>query len=249
MIFIILFFGFCFGHRLFEQPPVTLGELEHWGRYAAAAYDEFEDWGACGRCQATEALRQTTVVAQWSTTEPGAFSRGFVGVNHRRRQAVVAFRGTTHVMDTVTDARVLQRRWPASVNGSRVHSGFLAAYGSARAHVRGVDGYALAFVGHSLGGAQAVLAAADFCAARACDHVTLVTFGAPRVGNGAFAAHANAVVGASWRVVHGADAVAQVPRTLGPAEGGLRRTRRAPPGCAAGSGACGTIWSTQESVY
>ncbi|KAJ2377596.1 hypothetical protein H4S02_007605 [Coemansia sp. RSA 2611] len=218
MIFIILFFGFCFGHRLFEQPAVTLGELEHWGRYAAAAYDEFEDWGACGRCQATEALRQTTVVAQWSTTEPGAFSRGFVGVNHRRRQAVVAFRGTTHVMDTVTDARVLQRRWPASVNGSRVHSGFLAAYSSARAHVRGVDGYALAFVGHSLGGAQAALAAADFCAARACDHVTLVTFGAPRVGNGAFAAHANAVVGASWRVVHGADAVAQVPRTLGPAE-------------------------------
>ncbi|KAJ2488749.1 hypothetical protein IWW37_004552 [Coemansia sp. RSA 2050] len=215
-----------------ELPRLTLSELEYWGRYAGAAYDEFEDWETCGRCQATEDLRQTVVVAKWSTAA-GGFSRGYVGVNHRRRQVVVAFRGTTHVLDTVTDARVLQARWPPHVNGSLVHSGFLAAYRSAQRHVGGVDGYygySVAFVGHSLGGAQAVLAMADYCGARECGGglggglgggVALVTFGAPRVGNRVFATYANSLLPgkeASWRVVHGSDMVAQLPRSLVPTE-------------------------------
>ncbi|KAJ2470238.1 hypothetical protein GGI02_003065 [Coemansia sp. RSA 2322] len=208
---------------------VGLSDLEHWGRYAAAAYEDFEGWGSrgCPTCQMDD-IRDTELVGTWSTTEPLGFSRGYVGVNAARREAVVVFRGSTHVMDALADAQAAQTQWPQGGEGSRVHVGFLLAYRAARAAVREalarVDGSLdLVFVGHSLGGAQAALAYVDYMngveeegeegrAAR------LVTFGAPRVGNARFARLVESLSrGADesgWRVVHANDAVPHLPLAL-----------------------------------
>ncbi|KAJ2324831.1 hypothetical protein GGI00_005215 [Coemansia sp. RSA 2681] len=196
-----------------NSDEVTLDVLEHWGRYAGAAYAAFEEWESCASCQASEDMRQTRLNATWSTSLP-AFSRGFIGVNSRRRQVVVAFRGTTHVMDALADSQVAQAQWPLAE--TRVHVGFLLAYLSARQTVQaalarlllllplGGGGlgeeapYSVVFVGHSLGAAQAVLAYVDFClACGSCCSVSsavrLVTFGAPRVGNRQFAQLVNSL--------------------------------------------------------
>ncbi|KAJ2742660.1 hypothetical protein GGI20_004325 [Coemansia sp. BCRC 34301] len=208
-----------------DSEVVTLAELKHWGGYARAAYDNFEQWDeACESCQASEAMRATRVNVTWSMSLP-AFSRGFIGVNSQRGEAVVSFRGTTHVMDVLTDSQMAQVSWPDAE--SHVHMGFLLAYMSARSAVQAglrlllaEPEYTVVFVGHSLGAAQAVLAYADFCLVASrelCGRARLVTFGAPRVGNSHFARlvgdHGSPGIRA-LRVVHGSDIVAQLPRSL-----------------------------------
>ena len=67
---------------------------------------------------------------------------------------------------------------------ARVHQGFQDAYKSIRHKVQGMIRPAskTVFVGHSLGGALAVMAAMETCAHRP----RVITFGCPRIGNAAF---------------------------------------------------------------
>ncbi|TKR82331.1 hypothetical protein L596_016071 [Steinernema carpocapsae] len=73
--------------------------------------------------------------------------------------------------------------------------------------------YHVTFTGYSLGGALASLASVktvklDF---RPMYHVSLVTFGQPRVGNSIFANNHNRYVPNSYRIVHNADIVPHLP--------------------------------------
>ncbi|KAJ2802357.1 hypothetical protein H4R20_003308 [Coemansia guatemalensis] len=161
--------------RVHSNPLLTT--LRHWGRYAASTYQRYEDWDNCTDCQAPD-IAETELNSTWSTALP-AFSRGYVGIHHGRREVVVAFRGTTHIMDTLSDAQIAQVPWPPSSDGSdtidgtsRVHWGFLLAYKAAQLQIRDaletiardarLADYSLHFVGHSLGAAQATLAFVDY---------------------------------------------------------------------------------------
>ncbi|PIA14624.1 alpha/beta-hydrolase, partial [Coemansia reversa NRRL 1564] len=131
----------------------------------------------CTNCQ-VEDIAETELNNTWSTLIP-AFSRGYVGIHHKRKQVVVAFRGTTHIMDALSDAQIIQVPWPPSDGDkgamgdtSRVHWGFLLAYHAAQTQIRStleaiakdthLKDYSLHFVGHSLGAAQATLAFVDY---------------------------------------------------------------------------------------
>jgi hypothetical protein len=150
---------------------------------------------------------------------------------------VLAFRGSASAENFRTDAALAlvthpprrRVRLPRSLGAPlrshtpAVHSGFWRAYtaGGLRAALLAKLGaltsaaaasgapLRLFCTGHSLGGALATLAAFD--AAAACglprDAVTVVTFGAPRVGNHAFATDLDAAVPSCWNVVLGRDAV------------------------------------------
>ncbi|KAI8320538.1 alpha/beta-hydrolase [Martensiomyces pterosporus] len=196
----------------------------------------FEDWETCGLCEFDD-IKDTVLNTTWSTVLP-AFSRGYIGVNQEQREVVVAYRGTTHIMDVLTDAQLVQSRWPDGAHGSRVHLGFLLAYLASREAVQealdtlaadpSYNGYSLYFVGHSLGGAQATLAYAEFLQTHYDKLYTgnerrmlprLVTFGAPRVGNGKFAQYLNMLGGirsngaAMVRTVHESDIIPHMPRS------------------------------------
>lgn len=112
-----------------------------------------------------------------------------------------------------------------SEDASAVHYGFLRAFLSIRdAVTRGInllssdlsEGYSLHFTGHSLGGALAILAAADFQAKHLFDNhnVTCMSFGAPKVGNTQFAKLYNRLVPNSFRIVNDADLISRMPRSL-----------------------------------
>ncbi|CAK5270344.1 unnamed protein product, partial [Mycena citricolor] len=83
------------------------------------------------------------------------------------------------------------------------------------------SGYRLVTVGHSMGGALATLAAVSllqlFPASPMLDQTRTYSYGAPRVGNEAFAHHVNTQLGhRAFRVVHADDGVpTMIPVSLG----------------------------------
>ncbi len=120
---------------------------------------------------------------------------------------VLSFRGTDvdNFSDLVTDIYFSQRQLGCEgiaclPEGSLVHSGFGRAYASARSAIvavlqragvlassgdstlRAGSAPSLLLTGHSLGGALALLAARELGAALG-PHLTIYTFGAPRVGD------------------------------------------------------------------
>ena len=98
----------------------------------------------------------------------------------------------------------------------KMHKGFINAYLSVREeiheHVQNSSTTKYCITGHSLGGALAKLCAVDL-QYNFGDKVAVdaYTFGAPRVGNGAFAKSYNERIPNTWRVVNGWDAVVGLP--------------------------------------
>lgn len=87
-------------------------------------------------------------------------------------------------------------------------------------------GYPVVVTGHSLGGALATLAAVDVTLNRPHVPVDLYTFGAPRIGNKAFAQWFDAQIQDSIRLVNNSDVVPQyVLRASASARANLRLGR------------------------
>ncbi|CAM9991059.1 unnamed protein product, partial [Phaeothamnion confervicola] len=108
----------------------------------------------------------------------------------------------------------------------KVHAGFRGAFASVREALADVidiasggdgngassGGWHILVTGHSLGGALATLTTLDFGRRFPKAQVTMYSFGAPRVGNTAFAELFSRVNGESFRVVNKRDLVARMPR-------------------------------------
>ncbi|WP_054118578.1 lipase family protein [Porphyrobacter sp. AAP60] len=141
---------------------------------------------------------------------------------------VVAFRGTKgdSFRDTVTagvlldgNIRQVQPSFiPAAQRGQAlVHAGFQGSYLKLRSQVlqglSGQTGVHLYITGHSLGGAIAQLMAYDMAVNRGADFasITVITSGAPRVGNPTFADAFERAVPDNLRIVVNHDPVPAVP--------------------------------------
>lgn len=122
--------------------------------------------------------------------------------------AIVVFRGTSDLTGFLQDfmARKEEHPW------GWVHHGFLDCWKIIRHRVLAVVGLKpVILTGHSLGGAMATLAAPDF----AGQVKEVVTFGSPRVGNGAFRdAYAEEFAEQTTRYVYSLDPVPLVPGYL-----------------------------------
>lgn len=161
---------------------------------------------------------------------------GFVADDAATGRRVVAFRGTLQPNEWLRNLQARQAPFP---KGTRrlwarawVHRGFLEIFSSLTLETEGAsqplaralpglmttDGAPrdVVMVGHSLGGALAVLAAAEARrqASDATARLTTVTFGAPRVGDAGFAEAASAA-GRHVRVCNLPDVVTSVPPSAG----------------------------------
>jgi hypothetical protein len=137
-------------------------------------------------------------------------------------QSTVVFRGTQDVQDVKTDLNIAKQT--ISVNGTNVevHKGFHNdLHGNKNAQGQDMmaqiqaaipPGNSVTFTGHSLGGALANLAAAEYPGKS-----ELVTFGAPRVGGPAFAAALEQKLGNDHitRVVAPGDPIPHTPPSIG----------------------------------
>ncbi|GMH44667.1 hypothetical protein BSKO_12619 [Bryopsis sp. KO-2023] len=149
---------------------------------------------------------------------------------------VVSFRGTSSLKNVKADFRFWRSVHPPKRGhyfmGTRplVHAGFFESWTLGGLnymvvnqvigimHSEGFNSRNMRILvtGHSLGGALAVLASYDI--ARYCGInprvISCYTFGAPRVGNHAFAAEYAENVPNTWQIVNDLDAVPRVPKFL-----------------------------------
>ncbi|ELR14067.1 lipase [Acanthamoeba castellanii str. Neff] len=134
-------------------------------------------------------------VASYTTVSPFAtdLSSGFVRA--RGAEVVVTYKGTDTARDFQTDFDAWPLARPELLPEGRIHGGFLKAWEStwpqvaaildSHAHDHGlqVSDLQVTVCGHSLGAAQATLAALQVARhlVRSVDQVRLPTFGSPRV--------------------------------------------------------------------
>lgn len=109
------------------------------------------------------------------------------GIVSEPESLIIAFRGTNEPRDFIMDAKFLSKRSWVFDADVHVHRGFDAGwFGVANQVISRVKGIKRIIVtGHSLGGARAILCAAHLYEL-GLPVTDVITFGCPRVGNGAF---------------------------------------------------------------
>ena len=132
---------------------------------------------------------------------------------------VFAIRGSESVSDFLDDSFCWTEKFQdVHDSNARVHSGFLKQYNAMRFAVMSSiykmiwkkQNKKIVFTGHSLGGALATLCGAAVKQEMPDVHVSVYTYGSPRVGNKAFVEIFKAV-DVSVRCVNGSDIVTSVP--------------------------------------
>jgi len=194
----------------------TYDELEHFARYASAAY----------QLLCPHPLGNTLV-----RTFANVVTRvhGFVARDDTRQEIVVVFQGSHELADIITDGNLvlvpLVSRGIEKNNSASVHAGFLVSYNSVRAVVvdvvrgqlRAFPDYRVVIAGHSLGGSLASLAALSVKSNLPSARVRLFTYGQPRTGDAAYANLLETTIGNDiFRAVHTWDGVpTMIPEFLG----------------------------------
>ncbi|CAI5495765.1 unnamed protein product, partial [Closterium sp. Naga37s-1] len=134
------------------------------------------------------------------------------------------------IKDALTDLRLHKENFDSDLTDEdnkmdiKVHDGFLDGYKSVKprlllllkAILASSSGkYHIMVTGHSLGGALSTLFTYDLAQSDLKKqhgfNLSLYNFGSPRVGNHAFAARFNQLVGDSWRIANDHDIVPRVP--------------------------------------
>ena len=145
-----------------------------------------------------------------------ADTTGIVARDATTKTIVAAYRGSQSIRNWFTNIQISTRPIPEWCPGCEVHAGFLDAFQEEQTTVidsvtrlmKENPGYKLVITGHSLGGAIATVAATEL--RKRGFQLSLVTLGAPRVGNEALAKFISAS-GSNFRVTHLNDPVPRLP--------------------------------------
>ncbi|KAK4188230.1 Alpha/Beta hydrolase protein [Podospora australis] len=215
-------------------PSLTL-KRENGATATQAELDKFKlyaQWAAAASCNSEKSPgepiacqeEQCTTLESHQAVVAGSFtglltdSRGFVGIDHVDKVIVLSFRGSVSVRNWIADLILIQV--PCTLTPfCLVHAGFLASYNeiakpalAALASARAANPtYRVVTTGYSLGAAVATLAAANLRKSSPSDSIDLITFGSPRVGNGAFAKFVTGQKGEEYRLTHKDDPVPRLP--------------------------------------
>lgn len=154
-------------------------------------------------------------------------SVAYLGVNEAAREIVFAFRGTnsSSIQDWIDDIDFVLADFAfPGLSDVYVHSGFYKCYRAHKANLLPAllslraryPSFPVVLAGHSLGAAQATLAAVDLALNEQLHNLALTTFGSPRVGSPSFSdalavLNDAGVLNAAYRVVHELDIVPHLP--------------------------------------
>ena len=177
--YITLFFFCCLipVHALAEQKNYTADDFSHWlnaAYIAAATYQSNED-------MAKALALQGYTIQKMKKIE--GFSVAYaLATNDKTRQHIIAVRGTANIENAIVDAAFVLV--PDKLSGIDIHQGFLLSardiFQQLQAEIN--PAYKINTIGHSLGGATALVLAMMFDAQGY--HVgEVITFGQPKVTN------------------------------------------------------------------
>nr|AGV00787.1 lipase [Mucor endophyticus] len=150
-----------------------------------------------------------------------ADTNGFVLRSDSQKTIHLVFRGTNSIRSAITDL-IFDLATYSPVSGAKVHRGFLASYKEVvntyfpvvQAQLTAYPSYKVVISGHSLGGAQALLAGMDLYQRDkrlSPSNLSIYTVGCPRVGNPAFAYYVDSTGIPFSRSVNDRDIVPHVP--------------------------------------
>lgn len=160
------------GHASFSSK-----DFAHWLDYAYIADASYQSSETM-----TQVLKQLGYKATLQKQIEG-FSVGFVlATNDETQKQIIAVRGTSNVENMIVDAAFVLV--PDKISGISIHQGFLLAATDIyqQVHSKLKAGYKISTVGHSLGGAAA-LVLAMMLDAQGYEVDEVVTFGQPKVTN------------------------------------------------------------------
>lgn len=149
--------------------------------------------------------------------DPAAF--GFVVKEDASGSILISIRGTQTPAEWLADFVPVPVPFFESPGMGLVHVGFAVFYhkvrGSIQAALRTLDpATRITVVGHSLGGAMAILCAADIERNMGKKNVDVCTFGGPRTGKIDFRIRFNREISKCFRVVNARDIVPHVPSVI-----------------------------------
>ncbi|KAG5983253.1 hypothetical protein E4U55_000477 [Claviceps digitariae] len=196
-----------------------LDNIKFYAQHCAAAYCNYKavpgtnvtcDKNACPRVEANKVIIVGSMAGD--TTGLGAY----VSLDTTRQEIVLSIRGSDSLRNFVTDI-IFWWHDCHFTDHCKVHAGFskgwreirdeaVEAINSARGRY---PNFRVIVTGHSLGGAGAVLAAADLVQ----DGIPfdIYTYGCPRVGNDHFSDWLTGQPGAKFRVTHDSDPIPRLP--------------------------------------
>ncbi|KAI9263028.1 lipase [Sporodiniella umbellata] len=174
------------------------------------------DW-KCPNCQkyAPDGKVITTFTSSLSDTH------GFVMRSASQKTIYLVFRGTGSFRSAVTDIVFYFSNY-TPVAGAKVHAGFLSSYQQVvndyfpivQEQLTAFPDHKVIVTGHSLGGAQALLAGMDLYQRESRlspKNLSIYTYGAPRVGNPTFAYYVDKTGIPVYRSVDKRDVVPHLP--------------------------------------
>ncbi|KAJ1960031.1 hypothetical protein IWQ62_004383, partial [Dispira parvispora] len=153
--------------------------------------------------------------------------RGFIAVSKNEREIILSFRGSSlmAISTFFSDLLLYPISWPREWSESKVHSGFARVHNKCLPTYRSLlDQYreqfpeaVVQFIGHSLGGAIAILAALTLRLAEpaAENLMQVTTYSSPKVGNREFGYKYNQLNITTLRVTNGFDVIPQLPYGFG----------------------------------
>ncbi|KAJ1767786.1 hypothetical protein IW140_005114 [Coemansia sp. RSA 1813] len=192
---------------------MSLAETSYYFLHQGGGFD-------CGPACDNPILKSVSLNTTWHSPNP--VSDGFIGISPKDKEIYVTWTGTRRIRTVIADSVAIFADYPKEVAGSSVHAGFYETTRAAYPYIlknilaaaQDNPGYKIVFIGHSLGGASAVLSALMFARDNDImkDRVRVWTFGQPRVGNRRFVEHYTDMLGnQTYRVTYGADIVPHIP--------------------------------------
>ncbi|KAG0167121.1 hypothetical protein DFQ28_002809 [Apophysomyces sp. BC1034] len=201
--------------------PAQVTDLEFYAALAATAYCRSVvpqgKWD-CAHCKTT--VPDAKIITTFSTQ--GYDTNGFIIRSDDKKTIYLVFRGTNSIRNFVLDLEFLPMDYPPVEGGPKVHNGFYRSYEEAapllipvmQDQLTKYPDYQVVAAGHSLGAAEALLAALDLYQRDArftSKNMRVVTAGCPRVGNPDFAYYVESTGIQFTRIVHRRDVVPHLP--------------------------------------
>jgi triacylglycerol lipase len=155
-------------------------------------------------------------VTSFSAEAYGATLETFGFIIESADSIIIAFRGTISQADTISDLIANQTTYPWFTYGGSTHLGFTEIYAKARDQIiQALEkcdlSKRLIITGHSLGGALATLCALDLAYNTPFSAPIVYTYGAPRIGDPAFADAFNRKIPFNHRIVIESDLIPLIP--------------------------------------
>ncbi|KYK58503.1 hypothetical protein DCS_05519 [Drechmeria coniospora] len=145
---------------------------------------------------------------------------GYVAIDKKREEIVLAIRGSWSARNWWADARATLDDCPY-VRGCGIHTGFYSGWRDIKHGVIDAiqksllkhSSFRVVATGHSLGGAIATIAVTELRSMETMSNKTIdaFTYGSPRVGNAKFAIFASSQPGTIYRITQGGDPITRMP--------------------------------------